>query len=84
MQTVDIWRLHRRIVGPVLSESSIRPHFHKFIDVIQETMGILPTDKTFDFLNYARTCATNMFIRAALGDSLEPVIRQKYLQDFGR
>lgn len=79
----DKWRLHRRMVNSILNETSIRPHFNKFMEIIRDTIDILPNDnKSFDVLNYLNVCKISMFVHATLGDSLDSQIRQKYLQCF--
>lgn len=79
------WRFHRRVVTPILNESSIRPHLSQFNEIIKETMAKLPGDnKPFDLMKHVTVSKINMFVRAAFGDSLEPSIRQEYLDGFAR
>lgn len=83
---VDDWRIHRRLVTPILNETSIRPHLMKFNDIIYKTMISLPcdNDETIDLMKYFAICKIDMFVQAALGESLESNVRQKYLNVFAK
>lgn len=77
--------MHRRAVSPQLSDSFLRPHLNDFHDIIEETMASLPSDgKPFDFLKQMTVCKTKMFMQAALGDMLDPEVRQTYQKGFSR
>lgn len=48
-------------------------------------MASLPSDgKPFDFLKQMTVCKTKMFMQAALGDTLDPKVRQTYQKGFSR
>lgn len=57
----------------------------EFNKIIEETKKNLPNDgKPFNIMKYLTVCKISMAVRAALGDSLHPKIRQKYLDGFGK
>lgn len=81
----EIWRPQRRVVSSMLNESSIHPHLLTFNKIIRESMAILPSaNGTFDALQYFPVCKVSVFMRATLGDSLDPITVEKYIRDFSR
>lgn len=69
----------------MLNESSIHPHLRTFNEIIRESMAVLPSDNgAFDALQYFPVCKISVFMRATLGDSLDPIIVEKYIRDFSR
>lgn len=77
------WKLHRRLVSPSISLTSVSAHLPIFNQHIREAMNKLPViNGYFDILPYLLTCKISMFAEAALGSEIEPSVKQKYLNQF--
>lgn len=75
--------MHRRLISPAVSLSSISAHFDIFNRQIRESIDNLPVeDEFFDISIPINICKMTMFLEASLGTELEINIKEKYLQIF--
>lgn len=77
------WKMHRRIVSPLINPSSLQAYFPIFNNHIRKTVASLPVSKEFiDILPYFLYCTVTMFIETSLGSKLEPNDKQKLMHRF--
>lgn len=75
--------MHRRLVSPSISLTSVSAHLPIFNRHIHEAMAHLPANNEFiDILPYLLSCKISMFAEAALGSEIESAVKQKYLKQF--
>lgn len=75
------WKIHRRLVSPLINVPSLQAYFPIFNHQIKKTVIDLPiTDGYFDILPYLLNCSVTMFTEASLGSEIEPSAKQKYIQ----
>lgn len=74
------WKIHRRIMSPILNESSIRSHFENIHKVIKISINELPNGEFFDILTYATECKLNVFIQISLGNAVDQDLSEKYMK----
>ena len=83
MLVAEQWKLHRRLVSPSISLTSVSAHLPIFNQHIHAAMANLPVNNEFfDILPYLLTCKISMFAEAALGSEIESSVKQKYLKQF--
>lgn len=77
------WKVHRRLVSPLINLPSLKAYFPVFNHHIRKTVASLPaSDEFFDILPYLLNCKVRMFTEAALGSEIESSVMQKYMQRF--
>lgn len=77
------WSTHRRIIGPNLSELSIRSHINIFNECILENLAKMPTDgKPFDVLKGVTTCNLVMFMRSTTSVTKDSSLLEEFLNCF--
>lgn len=79
------WPISRRVVGPLLKESSIRLHIDLIDDVILETFKLFPSEMyPFDILHPFSTCNFTIFMRLLIGKPLDEDIVKEYIKRYHR
>lgn len=75
--------MHRRLVGPTLSQHSVTAHLPVFNENVRKTVASLPTNgQFFDILPSIAKCKMSMFVEAALGTDWEPEMKQRYIHQY--
>lgn len=77
------WKVHRRLVTPLINSTSLQAYYPIFDNQIRKTVANLPvSDDFFDVLPHLLSCTITMFTEAALGSKIEPSAKQKYMRRF--
>lgn len=77
------WKLHRRLVRPTVSMSSVAAHLDIFNRCTRQSIASLKPNKQFeDILPPITICMMNIFLEASLGGDLSHEAKRKYLENF--
>lgn len=77
------WKLHRRLVRPAVSLSSVTAHLDIFNRCSRQSIASLKVNEQFeDILPPITICMMNIFLEASLGGDLDHRAKQKYLENF--
>lgn len=80
--SAEKWKLHRRLIRPTLSMSSMSEHIDIFNRCIRDSVAALSTSDFVDIFPSMNMCMLTMFLEASLGSDLNQKSKEQYLHHF--